>query len=663
MRTRFSLLPLTLLLISLFLLAAHPGQSAPPRGAVASSFRIDADGWEAWNQEAAVRHDGAGFLVGEGASPAAPWYWSAPAKFLGDQSAATGGSLLFELADSVRRGPRASGLAVILSGGGLSLGCEKPREAADGDFLLCTAELQPGRWRNLTTGEAASAGELLAVLRHLDRLLIRGTRHLDARVGRLRRVVLSPGSASAFGTAAAAAPNLEIKRPLVNFGNCGVRFEVTEQFEITNHGSAEVTLTLDLKQKANPKVFGVFYSGIEILPGGEIRPVLPSGSTGVFEVKYTAAKAGKGDSAQIEIRAEGLKKPLKVKLKGKGIVPLTAPRFKNFGKVTVGSTSAVQEIVVNNLTQAEIGFAIGGEGALDQFDADYQVPTVIQPQASHKLFVRFHPKRLGKIEAKIRIVDTAIGIPARFAPLEIVLRGEGSGGPPVLTVEPTELDFGSIPVGAEARLPFQIANAGADNLTVTLPTLPAPYAWAEPPAGPLIIGALDFRELEVVFTPEANGSHNRSFTIQSDDPNHRQTTVQLKGAGVETFVAFDPPSIDAGAMTLGAGVQRTLRIINVAPFDVHVNVENPLETHPLEREWSVAIEGDHSGLIRVGEELVVTVEFVPAEEGARPTTMRILSRPSDITMEPKEDLIQLNGTGLPVPKGRKAVRGKGKGAR
>lgn len=156
---------------------------------VSSSFDSDADGWTgvtvsgspSWDVLTAlhaVTHD-----VGDGqpagsirlVDPNTDWtYFRAPAKFLGNQSAALGGALTFASRWVVAgSGGFVNEAEVVLKGAGLSLTYDATNSlpAVWTDFTL---PLVAGAWRvaDSFSGVLASPADLLAVLSDLDELWI-----------------------------------------------------------------------------------------------------------------------------------------------------------------------------------------------------------------------------------------------------------------------------------------------------------------------------------------------------------------------------------------------------------------------------------------------------------------------------------------------------------
>ena len=183
------------LLVALAFFWAVPVAAAP---IVASTFDTGVDGWT-------ISGDGTGpvFEPGAGRPPGdiigtdqvlgGVWFFNAPAKFLGDQSAALLGSLTFDLSQSIAIAQFAFD-DVVLIGGGLTLAFDTATNPAA--FPAFTSYVVPlnavAGWRlNTIGGPAATPEQLETVLSALTALRIRGEFVNGGDQGRLDNVVLN----------------------------------------------------------------------------------------------------------------------------------------------------------------------------------------------------------------------------------------------------------------------------------------------------------------------------------------------------------------------------------------------------------------------------------------------------------------------------------------
>ncbi|MBS0300252.1 MAG: PEP-CTERM sorting domain-containing protein [Proteobacteria bacterium] len=154
---------------------------------VSSTFDSDADGWAGLTTDGSATwsvitsglipaHSADGVPAGSItlADPDSQWtYFSAPGKFLGDQSAAFGGSLQFDSRYVVAGTSYSNEAEVILKGAGLTLVYEIT-DSLPATWTHFDAALSAGAWRIADTfsGAFATDAQLLAVLSNLNALWI-----------------------------------------------------------------------------------------------------------------------------------------------------------------------------------------------------------------------------------------------------------------------------------------------------------------------------------------------------------------------------------------------------------------------------------------------------------------------------------------------------------
>jgi hypothetical protein len=168
--------------------------------AATSTFSTDAEGWFA-------QGDTSGPLtwVSSGGNPGGHvriadavtggvTYFVAPAAFLGNQSAAFGTNLTFDLQQTYPGGANQfDSPDVILQGAGLTLVFDTAFNPANGAWTSYSVGLSGSGWRlNDLSGAAASNSQLAAVLSNLNTLKIRAEYQTGADTGMLDNVSLVP---------------------------------------------------------------------------------------------------------------------------------------------------------------------------------------------------------------------------------------------------------------------------------------------------------------------------------------------------------------------------------------------------------------------------------------------------------------------------------------
>ena len=177
---------------------ATTGQSSAS-GSVVSSFSMENDGWlvvgdaEGGGGEPDYVTTGGnpgGYLSADDDAAGGTWYWSAPEKFLKDQSRAYGKTLSFDLKQS-STSSQFDNTDLILEGNGITLALDLSSNP-DTDWTAYSVRLDSSSdWKHDSLeGATTSAEEIKMVLSSLDRLWIRGE-YVDGRdTGGLDNVVL-----------------------------------------------------------------------------------------------------------------------------------------------------------------------------------------------------------------------------------------------------------------------------------------------------------------------------------------------------------------------------------------------------------------------------------------------------------------------------------------
>jgi hypothetical protein len=111
----------------------------------------------------------------------------------------------------------------------------------------------------------------------------------------------------------------------------------------------------------------------------------------------------------------------------------------------------------------------------------------------------------------------------------------GSSTPAPLTLTPTELDFGSVPVGQSSQLSVTVANTSSSPITLGSLSAAAPFSVSNGtcPASGAQLAAGAQCALSVTFTPSSAGSQTGTLSLASS-ATQLPLTVALSGAGSGT---------------------------------------------------------------------------------------------------------------------------------
>ncbi len=132
-----------------------------------------------------------------------------------------------------------------------------------------------------------------------------------------------------------------------------------------------------------------------------------------------------------------------------------------------------------------------------------------------------------------------------------------------ITVEPTTIDFGRVPVNSQKTLKMMIINRGSFIAEVENFTADAPFI---APSITSTVATFDEIEVDVAMRPTSVGMVTGTLTFATNDPEAPTISVPLIGEGIEAAVRVEPSIVDFGEILWNTQTQ---------PSTVNVTVTNP----------------------------------------------------------------------------------------
>lgn len=113
---------------------------------------------------------------------------------------------------------------------------------------------------------------------------------------------------------------------------------------------------------------------------------------------------------------------------------------------------------------------------------------------------------------------------------------------PVLTVDPTSLDFGKVKVGRGGPAELKLRSGSQAAVNVTGLAIEGDIAFSAPPDPVMIAG---FEELGVMVTllPGSVRPYSATLVVSSDDAEHPEIRVPLNGEGATAAIEVTPPAV------------------------------------------------------------------------------------------------------------------------
>ena len=323
--------------------------------------------------------------------------------------------------------------------------------------------------------------------------------------------------------------------PVINPDETSVDFDPTaigstsmQNVNITNSGELPLTFVTDIGG-SDPGAFSVSPANGTVIPG----------LTATLQVSFSPSTLGLlNASLQISNNSPNTQVVIPLSGTGTGVEDVSAsPSLFDFGDVPLGSHHLTTITISNTGTApAPLTFSIinDASGAFSQNAQD----GTLQAGASREIIVSFAPAARGVVSGTLRITSTSSS-----ETLDVPLSGTGTS--PLLELDVTSIDFGTLVIGQTEMNTVTISNAGELPLAFTT-SLQGPDAseYSLSSAGGTV-QAGSSTVLRVEFSPTSAGLLRSSIFINNDSPT-KQLIIPLSGTGVE------PPAIELSQSEMDA---------------------------------------------------------------------------------------------------------------
>lgn len=217
------------------------------------------------------------------------------------------------------------------------------------------------------------------------------------------------------------------------------------------------------------------------------------------------------------------------------------PNGLTFGPQTHNVASGPLVVVVKNTGSASVSVGALTDSGPDaaRFSTATTCGGALAPAATCAITVVFTPTAVGPASASLSLASNASN-----APNTIALGGTGTTDPvAVAALSATNLDFGTLTIGAVATLPLQVTNTGGVNLSIASVALAGAAEFAilsDGCTGQSVAPAANCT-VTVRFSPMFQGLRNGTITITSNASNSpAQVALAGRGAVPEPIPALAP---------------------------------------------------------------------------------------------------------------------------
>jgi HYDIN/CFA65/VesB family protein/ASPM-SPD-2-Hydin domain-containing protein/centrosomal CEP192-like protein len=258
-----------------------------------------------------------------------------------------------------------------------------------------------------------------------------------------------------------------------------------------------------------------------------------------------------------------------------GTLSIAAPNL-NFGTVLVGHS----EVLTNTLLNTSDSRITVLRAAVDKSDfsvAGDKLPVTLAPGDSAPFSVAYNPRKHGKSTGTVTL-DTTTATSTTIASASTFTASGAAVNPGQLTVTPSSITFGSVPVGTTQTQSATLANSGGSSLTVSQATVNGNGFTLSGLAMPLTLAPGQSIVVNASFTPPAGGPDSGSialaFVVSTQGHNGKghgggfagtnsTVMVPVSGTGMTAGqLAATPASVSLGNVQVGTSQTQQVTITN-----------------------------------------------------------------------------------------------------
>jgi hypothetical protein len=330
-------------------------------------------------------------------------------------------------------------------------------------------------------------------------------------------------------------PQLTFSPSVLYFGMVPLGQTQSQLITLTNSGQTSVTVS------AMSLLRGAEFS----LPQLSVPLTLAAGQSIDLNVTFAPTVTGwVGGNAAFSNSASN--RPVRFQFAGTGVISdamVASPSSISFGQVTVGTSSTKTVVVTNNRSWKESisGFqTTGGEFSV----SGPATPFTLAAGQSATLSITFAPQSASLAGGSVFVTGGHLNVPFT-----------GTGTAPAsaqLTVAPSSVNFGNVPVGTTATQSMTMSASGAAVTVSSDSSSNAQFALTGA-SFPLTIAAGQSLSINVAFAPKSSGAASGSLSFSSNASNS-PAPASLAGTGTVAAspqLAVTPALLNFGDVAVG----------------------------------------------------------------------------------------------------------------
>jgi hypothetical protein len=427
-------------------------------------------------------------------------------------------------------------------------------------------------------------------------------------------------------------PALTLSDSSLNFGDVQMGSTGVQQLTLTSSGTAPATISSAVIAGQHFQITGVQYpAGISSWPA-----TLNPGQQVVLSISFSP-DAASSFSGNLALTSDASGGTANVPLNGTGdAVPaadltLSATSI-SFGQVMVGS-KATKTLTLTSSGNAPLAIsAITVAGA--QFsNRATSLPLTLQPNQQLTLTITYEPTAEGSDSGTLTVASNDSSGPAVVA-----LGGNGTTATsPQLTVNPTAVNFGDVPLNAMPTKAVTLTSSGTAPVTITAANVTGSGFSVAGANFPLTLDPNQTATLPVQFNPSVAGAASGQLSITSDSTGGA-VKIPLSGTGTvsasaQLTVSTNSLSFGNVAVNSAATLPVTLTSSGTAPVTISSAAANGTGFTDSGVTFPITLNPNQT--------VTLNVQFNPKATGQATGQLTINSNSSTGAT----GLVQLSGTG------------------
>jgi len=418
----------------------------------------------------------------------------------------------------------------------------------------------------------------------------------------------------------------------LDFGTVVVGTSKNLTVSLTNASAASVTIASAAASNADFKITAPAFP-----------LALAAGQSSNLTVAFTPHAAGQ-PSGKLAIMSDASNdSEIDLMVGGKAVASgklVTNPATVSFGQVRIGQSQAQKATLTNpGGTSVKISQASASNAAFTF--SGLTLPTTLAAGQSTTVTVTFTPKSSGAVNGSVSLngaasmtTDDAQESNEDTTPTSTVIALSGNGtAPGQISVAPSTLSFGNVPVGTTQTQTATLTNSGGTSATISQATASGTGFSISALNLPLTLPAGQSTALTVAFSPQASGNATGDVVLTTSTG---ALNIPLSGSGVaSTSLGASPASVNFGSVQVGSDQTRTITLSNGSSSSVTVS--------------AASATGGGFGLtglslpltLTAGQSTTFSASFSPTAAGSVNGNITVTSTASNAKLS-----ITLSGTGV-----------------